>query len=63
MTSFLPEVENGKIVKRKGGMEFRKLYTPPALVKYREEKAFEELQNMGHEKIAEDFSDSPHLKK
>lgn len=33
-------------------------YTPKS--KYRSRDNFEELQNLAHDKVTEDFSDSPH---
>ena len=37
----------------------RKLFTPKP--RYKAQENFTDLQNLGHEKVAEDFADSPHV--
>ena len=39
--------------------ETPKRYTPPGTKRFQAKDNFEELQNDGHEKVTEDFSDSP----
>ena len=58
----LPDIdENGGIIELTE-KEGPKLYTPPkAYGLKQEEEEFARLQNLGHEKISKDFSDSPHL--
>lgn len=57
---FLPEVIEGKIVMPEKGAG-RKLYTPPVLIRHKEEERMAEFNNMGHKEVAKDFSDSSAL--
>lgn len=56
--SLLPDIEDGKL---KEHTEPRLYRAPKAYVYEAEEKRLAELNNLGHEMVADDFSDSPHL--
>lgn len=59
--SLLPDIIDGHLADEP---KAPKLYTPPARINlHKEEARFAELQNLGYEKVAEDFSDSPALDK
>lgn len=57
--SFLPDIEDGRL---KEEPQAPKLYTPPKTHNLKKEEAnLFELNNLGHEVVAEDFSDSKHI--
>lgn len=56
--SLLPEIVDGELVQA----PVPKLYTPPRTSNLmKEEERLAELNNLRRPKVAEDFSDSPHL--
>lgn len=60
--NFLPDIVDGELVEAPQ----RKLYTPPVQTRYqvkKEEQSLSELNNLGREEVAEDFSDAHSLRK
>lgn len=59
--NLLPDILDGQI-KDNLDVSVPKLYTPPRTTNLKAEEArLSELNNLGRQKVAEDFSDSPHL--
>lgn len=57
MTNLLPEIKDGKIVPKKDEWD---VFIPPRLRGcLTGEEALAALNNLGHKKVTEDFSDSP----